>query len=46
MRLQVCQQACLELTFAFDEVVLTNTLKKQKQALTFVRFSIINPRRA
>jgi hypothetical protein len=29
------QQASLELTFAFDEIVLTNTLKKQKQAIRF-----------
>ena len=35
MRLQFCQRACLELTFAFDEIVLTNTLKKQKQAIRF-----------
>lgn len=35
MRLQFCQRACLELTFDFDEVVFTNTLKKQKQAIRF-----------
>jgi hypothetical protein len=30
MRLQLCQRDCLELTFAFDEIVLTDTLKKQE----------------
>ena len=31
----VCLQDRLELTFAFDEIVLTNTLKKQKEAIRF-----------
>ena len=33
MRLHFCQQDPIELTFIFDEIVLTDTLKKQKQAI-------------
>ena len=31
----VCLQDRLELAFTFDEIVLTNTLKKQKEAIRF-----------